>query len=1023
MACPSLDELSGGTQADHAAGCARCKAILELAATRMPLAPCGLAEALIAARAAGSLTPDSEDVLLRHLETCSGCLRLAREVDNSVVGDAINAICETTSDLDFTIVPRENYGRGKEIGRGGMGRVVFAHDRRLGRTVAIKELLDARLQDRFEREARLTARLQHPAIVSVHEAGRWPSGEPFYAMKYVAGKPLHEVIAEKATLAERLALLPHFTTVAEAIAYAHSERVIHRDLKPHNILIGAFGETVVIDWGLAKELAAADPAQPESPYRADGIAVTVAGAGTPAYMAPEQARGDAPDEGVDIYALGATLHHLLAGKAPDQRALPVETPAELRAIVHKAMAPERAARYRTAAELADELKRFQTGQLVSAHRYSIRDLGLRWLRRHRSALVAIAALAGAVGLVVAARGTVARDQACVADGRLLAGSWDPAVRAAVERTFLASGRPYATDTFRRVATALDSYTARWTTMRKDACMATAVRHEQSEALLDLRMQCLDRRLGALRAVTGLFTKTPDGEIVDRAVIAVSKLDDIASCADAETIAATVPLPADPAARVEIASVRSLVHNAHALYLVGKYKPSLELLRPLVVEADRITYAPLQLEAYYELGLLRAVVSDWKGLELSLHRRLELAAQLKDDRQIAGAWISLILAFRSSGRADEALGLRPVAEVAVTRAGNSAVLRGRLLTNLGGAYYAKGQYAEAEKAQRQGIALTESEPEHDEIDLAGDLNDLGVVLKNAGKYADARAVYQRAVEIMERRLGSDHPSVAGTSTNISNLLEYEGKYQQARALNQRVLAVFEGTYGPEGADLAVPLTNLGGEEVSLGLYKEAVDHLQRAVAIREKAFGATHRRLVASLENLGLALAYLGRYDDAERALERARAIGEKSPGVEHPSYAEILSNIGLVAHLRGRCRDTIEFERRALDIYERSLSRDHPDLVSPLLHLGQCDLELGRPREAVPFLERALTIRAAKGGDPADVAEAQFALGRARWTLAHDDASALELVERGRAGFAALGGPEKARAVQAERWLAARRAR
>jgi hypothetical protein len=106
-----------------------------------------------------------------------------------------------------------------------------------------------------------------------------------------------------------------------------------------------------------------------------------------------------------------------------------------------------------------------------------------------------------------------------------------------------------------------------------------------------------------------------------------------------------------------------------------------------------------------------------------------------------------------------------------------------------------------------------------------------------------------------------------------------------------------------------------------------------------------------------------------------------------------------------------------------SLFKDHPDLVNPLLHLGQCDLELGRPREAVPFLERALTIRAAKGGDPADVAEAQFALGRARWALAHNDASALELVERGRAGFVALGGPEKARAVEAERWLTARRAR
>src|SRR5262249_19743370 len=150
----------------------------------------------------------------------------------------------------------EYYLRGPEIGRGGMGRILRARDRRLGRTVAIKELLGERWRGHFEREARLTARLQHPAIVSVHEAGRWPSGEPFYAMKYVAGKPLDRAIAARARLADRLALLPSFITVVEAMAYAHSEGIIHRDLKPQNILIGAFGATVIVDWGLAKDLAA-----------------------------------------------------------------------------------------------------------------------------------------------------------------------------------------------------------------------------------------------------------------------------------------------------------------------------------------------------------------------------------------------------------------------------------------------------------------------------------------------------------------------------------------------------------------------------------------------------------------------------------------------------------------------------------------------------------------------------------------------------------------------------------------------
>src|SRR5882672_3735142 len=153
-------------------------------------------------------------------------------------------------------VPMTNYRPEREIARGGMGRIIAAEDLRLGRAVALKELIDpvTEQRGRFQREALITARLQHPGIVPVYEAGRWPSGDPFFAMKLVSGRPLDRVIADAATLADRLALLPRLAAAADAIAYAHSQRVIHRDLKPANVLIGEFGETVVIDWGLAKSL-------------------------------------------------------------------------------------------------------------------------------------------------------------------------------------------------------------------------------------------------------------------------------------------------------------------------------------------------------------------------------------------------------------------------------------------------------------------------------------------------------------------------------------------------------------------------------------------------------------------------------------------------------------------------------------------------------------------------------------------------------------------------------------------------
>jgi serine/threonine protein kinase len=144
----------------------------------------------------------------------------------------------------------------KEIARGGMGKIVAAEDRRLGRAVALKQLLDPSSDQvtRFQREALITARLQHPGIVPVYEAGRWPTGEPFFAMKLVSGRPLDKVIAEATKLEDRLAIIPRLAAACDAMAYAHSQRIIHRDLKPGNVLLGDFGETVVIDWGLAKDL-------------------------------------------------------------------------------------------------------------------------------------------------------------------------------------------------------------------------------------------------------------------------------------------------------------------------------------------------------------------------------------------------------------------------------------------------------------------------------------------------------------------------------------------------------------------------------------------------------------------------------------------------------------------------------------------------------------------------------------------------------------------------------------------------
>jgi WD40 repeat protein len=324
------------------------------------------------------------------------------------------------------IVDPRNYDLRNEIARGGMGRIRVAFDRRLGRTVAIKELLtaDPIHAARLEREALVSAQLQHPSIVSVHEAGRWPNGLPFLAMELVDGESLNTVIKDAERFEHRLALLPHISAVADAIAYAHVRGIIHRDLKPANVLVGRFGETVVIDWGLAKEVSADDappPAEPTIEVPSPSAALTRAGTvlGTPYYMPPEQARGEAIDERADVYAIGAMLYHLLAGKppfhgtgdvvsivadgsAPDAlAAVEPRVPRDLAAIVDRAMASAPDARYRTARELADDLRRFQTGQLVASHRYTAGQLVRRFVRRYRVVFAIVGLAAIALGVMAA----------------------------------------------------------------------------------------------------------------------------------------------------------------------------------------------------------------------------------------------------------------------------------------------------------------------------------------------------------------------------------------------------------------------------------------------------------------------------------------------------------------------------------------------------------------------------------------------------------------------------------------------
>ncbi len=366
--------------------------------------------------------------------------------------------------VDGVISPRENLELGETIGitglpqrstrfiilrphaRGGLGQVSIALDSELNRQVALKEILpnhadDQTRRQRFIQEAEITGQLEHPGIVPIYGLGASPDGRPYYAMRFVEGDSLKTVIADfhrdaprgaNLTKGDRVVrfrhLLGNFVAICHAIHYAHSRQVLHRDLKPDNIMLGPYGETLVVDWGLAKPLntlksdsadftppsGSGSGSQPIRLKSRDSHGATLEGSavGTPAFMSPEQAQGKLSELGPasDIYSLGATLYAILTGHAPFKqedafailkavregdyqrpRLLNPSTPKAIDAICMKSMARKSTERYATARELADDVERFLADEPVSALPESnLSRLG-RWTRRNRGVVMYAAA--------------------------------------------------------------------------------------------------------------------------------------------------------------------------------------------------------------------------------------------------------------------------------------------------------------------------------------------------------------------------------------------------------------------------------------------------------------------------------------------------------------------------------------------------------------------------------------------------------------------------------------------------------
>lgn len=355
----------------------------------------------------------------------------------------------------------------RDFAKGGMGKITLVHDTHLGRDIALKQLLQRNILPetrpgapttailtipiiaRFLQEARVTGQLEHPSIIPVYELGYREDGSLYYTMKLIRGQSMHDVLKDCKDIRDRMKMLPHFLDLCQAISYAHSRGVIHRDLKPMNIMIGEFGETVVIDWGIAKVKGQDDihakglqeTVQAMRVSSAEATAKTMYGQtiGSPYFMPAEQAMGrtDLIDERSDIYSLGAVLYVILTGQMPYQGnnvrefmgkvgqiepkpvlELEPSAPRELAAVVKRAMALVPENRYQSARELTTEIEAFISGGMVSAYDYSLTEMIKRFYKKNKKVINTAAAAALILlgsGVFYSISLKIARDRAVVAE--------------------------------------------------------------------------------------------------------------------------------------------------------------------------------------------------------------------------------------------------------------------------------------------------------------------------------------------------------------------------------------------------------------------------------------------------------------------------------------------------------------------------------------------------------------------------------------------------------------------------------
>jgi eukaryotic-like serine/threonine-protein kinase len=858
---------------------------------------------------------------------------------------------------------------------GGLGEVFVAEDTELHRQVALKQIRarhsgDHASRGRFVLEAEITGGLEHPGIVPVYGLGSHADGRPFYAMRFIRGDNLKEAIqrfhgsrprgessstagpsADYSSLAFRQ-LLGRFIDVCNAIAYAHSRGVLHRDLKPGNIMLGKFGETLVVDWGLAKVVGRSEPEAPRAgeeaplqPASASALAATMAGSapGTPAYMSPEQAAGKIPELGAatDVYSLGATLYTLLTNRPPvagsntaevlrkvqqgdiDWQTRSNGVPQTLVAVCRKAMAIEPADRYATPLALAEDLEHWLADEPVSAYPDPVLLRTGRWMRKNRT-LVGSAAAA----LVVATIGSM------------------------VAAALLAGVNSQLDDRNRMLDTANGQLAERNTQLDDANARLAAANVDLTTANADI--QATNAKLELARK--DAEAKRQQAEEQTQVALAVRKFlqHDLLLQADPMTRADRVlALGRDRFVATANPTIKELLDRAASELTPEKIDQKFSK-QPVIQGAILNDVG----QAYLGIGEYAKAASHFERA-----RAIASAEFGPDDRRTLASTNDLALAYEYAGKMDLAM---PLYEATLKRM--TAVLGPddhdtlSCVNNLAGGHLRTGKPELAITHFQDVIKRTKEKigPDHRQTLTA--MANLAYVYSEAEKLEQALPLFDETLKLMKDKLGLAHPTTLICMNNLARAYMMAGKPALAVALQEETLKQSQTHNGADHPDTLLCMCSLGGFYLEAGKLKLAVDVLEKALGPIRANQTLDHRFALTGLGNLGLAYLDLGKLATALPLLQEAHEHTKAKVGPQHPDTFRSMNNLARAQMNAGNVLQAFTLYNQAFEGLKATRGLDRADTLIVLGNLAQAYRDAGRPDLALPRFEETFQRMKAKLG-------------------------------------------------------------